>query len=194
MIGGFQMKKWIIGLSLVGLLVVAGLSYGGAKRITDYSGTIVVSNYADTSLDYGQKNSKKYKLSTAGTQSIEAGSYDHVYFGAYVPQMLDAQTADGALGELDSAIVHVYAQMGYKRITLGGDSIASLPGSLYVAFHGDLTPAADTSKAGVWRPGAISEGLAFDQIWFDLHCSDTSGDFDSIATTVTWWMRLVEDN
>lgn len=182
-------KYWVfIGvLACVGLY--AAISYGGAKRITDYGGTILVSNYADTSNLGGTSYSDKYTI-VVPTQDTK---YDHVYFGLYAPEMTDPFTPPSDIGELDSCIIHLYTQKDYKKVIIGADSIASLPGSLYVEYHDAALKVGDTSKAGVYRTGSIGGALIYDHIWFDVYCSDSTGSDDSLGTVVTWWMRLVED-
>lgn len=178
-----------VGLALALTIGFASQSQGGAKRITKLSGALTLTNYADTGTDTARMLSDRMIL-TIPSQSLK---YDHMYFGIYVPEFTDPWTADSDLGELDSAIVRIRAATAYRSIVLAQDSLGSLPGSLYVAYHEAETPLGDTTGNGAYRPGSIGGGLALDLIWIDLYASDSAGVNDSITLTATWWMRLIED-
>lgn len=183
------MQRLIAVLLVFGVVVVANLSYG-AKRIDDLSGSLTLTNFADTGTDTARTLSGRMVL----TEARKNLKYDHIYFGIYVPEFTDPWTADTDLGELDSAIVRIRSVKSSHYVVLGQDSLGSLPGSLFVAYHEAETPLGDTTGGGAYRPGSIGEGLALDLIYIDLYASDSAGVNDSITLTASWWMRLIEDD
>ena len=193
-------------LAFIGLLS-ASMVFGGAKRITDVSGTIT-----DTIVDADSSNGEIPGIPLVNVPHNT--SYDRILLYIKANQW-DSLGGTGALAHLrlkDSLIVWLVAQFGGKRDTLRIDTIVDFAVETIIEYP---VPTWDTTKlvnfrvvgdsasgdakgvsAGGYALGIRDFGLYYDNIFFVYRNIDSGGGGtnDSSLAVINWRMRLIEND
>ena len=166
------MRKFFL-LAICGLLAAA-LVFGGARRVTKGSGTVV-----DTIVDQDYDTIQFDKVQLTRNATTGDLNYDGVLFGFYVPNMTQINTVGGE-GLVDSVITRIYAGTDSNIDTLVHDT-QTLPATFEFFYD---TP--DDSGIGA---------LYHDHIWWECQVMDSAGTgtTDSLQYQITWWYKLFED-
>ena len=193
------MKTKLCILAAVAVLVIAGVSFGGAKRLVSYNGTLT-GQIVGTSA--GTATSTAYPISNLTASGQKDVNYDGVMISFYMANHTAESSVD-SLGKVDTTFLTTYTSRGVWRDTLGVDTI-TLPGYVVREYWTDDVSAGasftttlygDSTAAGVVPTlvDGMRLGMFNDLLYFDISTEDSAmGASDTANWSITYQYRLIE--
>lgn len=199
------MKNMLIVLT-VGLVLIAGVAYGGAKRVVDYPANIVG---VDSVILANHDSAFATQIAIPLVNKDGSHTYDGLFGYFYAPNIaayIDTQITQS--GKVDTCILLITAGYGMRRDTILREVLLPPDTALFEWWNGfDYSQTGDvqyiekdSSADSAWVGGVYvptdkpsRRTLYYDWLYIDVYESDTAGTGDTGIWLNQYRVRFIED-